>query len=147
MPISLQEISEASKHLKDNKTSADGWIPRMITAISGTLFGILLVLFNIIPQCALYPTRWRTSMAAAIFKNKGSHLSANFYRPTSTLPPLNLKDMKIYTQKCIRLRLSSHSIETGHWSRTKREERLCEKCGVSSITSYIVYYFIDEVVH
>ena len=83
MPISLQEISEASKHLNDNKTSADGWIPRMITAISGTLFGILLVLFNIILQCALYPTRWRTSMVAAIFKNKGSHLSAKFYRPVS----------------------------------------------------------------
>ena len=69
------------KLLKDNKTSADGWIPRMITAISGTLFGILLVLFNIILQCALYPTRWRTRMVAAIFKNKGSHLSAKFYRP------------------------------------------------------------------
>ena len=83
MPISLQEISAASKRLKDNKTSADGWTPRMVTTISGTLFNILFVLFNIILQCALYPTRWRTSMVAAIFKNKGSHLIAKFYRPVS----------------------------------------------------------------
>ena len=83
MPITVEEISDASKHLKDNKTSADGWIPCMITSVSGILFRILLTLFNLVLQCALYPAKWRTSIVAAIFKNKGSSLKAKFYRPIS----------------------------------------------------------------
>ena len=82
-PITINEIYNASKCLKENKTSADGWIPRMIKSVSGTLFSILLLLFNAIFQCSLYPTNWRTSIVTAIFKNKGSSLLAKFYRPVS----------------------------------------------------------------
>ena len=82
MPITIDEISKASKRLKE-KSSSDGWIPRMITSIRDTLYTILLVLFNIILQCASYPSTWRTSVVAAIFKNKGSSWIPKFYRPIS----------------------------------------------------------------
>ena len=62
-----------------------------------------------------------------------------------TLTSSKLKDMKIYTQRFIRLRLSSHSfpIGTGRWSRTKREERLCEKCGVLGDEIHYIYNCTD----
>ena len=82
MPINIDEISTASKRLKE-KSSSDGWILRMITSIGDTLYTILLVLFNMILQCASYPSTWRTSVVAAIFKNKGSSWIPKFYRPIS----------------------------------------------------------------
>ena len=58
-------------------------------------------------------------------ENQGRYKFNLYMKFNPALTPLNLKDMKIYTQKFIRLRLSSHSfpIETGRWSRTEREER------------------------
>ena len=43
----MEEIKDASKRLKENKTSADGWIPCMITLVSGILFNILLCLTEV----------------------------------------------------------------------------------------------------
>ena len=57
MPITMDKVSDASKRLKENKTSADGQIPCMITSISDTLFPILLILLNALFQCALYPKK------------------------------------------------------------------------------------------
>ena len=82
MPVTVNEISKASKRLKE-KSSSDRWIPRMITSVSGTLFSILLVLFNMVIHCAIYQSKWRTSIVAAIFKNKGSPWIPKFYRPIS----------------------------------------------------------------
>ena len=67
----------------------------------------------------------------------------NKFNPTLT--PLNFKDIKISAQKFIQLRLSSHSfpIETGRWSRTKREERLCETCGVLGDEIHYIYSCTD----
>ena len=84
MPVTVNEISKASKRLKE-KSSSDGWIPRMITSVSGTLFSILLVLITMVTQCAIYPSKWRTSIVAAIFKNKGSPWIPTFYRPISSV--------------------------------------------------------------
>ena len=89
MPIMMDEVSDASKRLKENKTSADGWIPYMITSISDTLFPILLILLNALLQCALYPKKWRTTIVSAIFKNKGSSLSQLNYRPISLVQLLS----------------------------------------------------------
>ena len=63
------------------------------------------------------------------------HLYATF---NPTLEPLNVK---IFTEKFVRLRLSSHTfpIETGRWSRTKRENRLCIKCNVLGDESHYIY--------
>ena len=46
-----------------------------------------------------------------------------------------------YSQSFTRLRLSSHSfpIETGRWVCTKREDRLCEYCGVLGDEEHYIY--------
>ena len=67
----------------------------------------------------------------------------NLYRKFNpALIPLNKQDSKIFTQKFIRLRLSSHSfpIETGRWSRKKREERLCTVCNVLGDEIHYIYH-------
>ena len=82
-PISLEDVEKASRRLKANRSTADGWVPGMITSISHSLFPILITLLNIILQMALFPEHWRTSIIAAIFKNKGSSLLPTNYRPIS----------------------------------------------------------------
>lgn len=88
-PITLAEIEAASDKLKENKSTSDGWTPRMITSISNTLFPILQLLLNIIFYCALYPTHWRTTIVSAIFKNKGKYLDPKNYRPISLVQMLS----------------------------------------------------------
>ena len=53
----------------------------------------------------------------------------------------NLQNTKIFSVKFIRLRLSSHlfPIETGRWSRMKREDRLCKTCNVLGDESHYIY--------
>ena len=52
-----------------------------------------------------------------------------------------IQNTKIFTQRFLRLRLSSHSfpIETGRWSRTYREDRLCTRCNVLGDESHYIY--------
>ena len=88
-PISSEEIQNAAKKLKENKSTSDGWTPRMITSISNILFPILQLLLNIVLYCALYPTHWRTSVVSAIFKNKGKYLNPKNYRPISLVQMLS----------------------------------------------------------
>ena len=44
---------------------------------------------NVILQNAIYPSKWRMTTVAAIFKNKGSSLLAKFYRPISLVQLLS----------------------------------------------------------
>ena len=88
-PISQTELEKASKRLKEKATTADGWSPRLVTSLSGTLFSILTILMNVILQNAIYPSKWRMTTVAAIFKNKGSSLLAKYYRPISLVQLLS----------------------------------------------------------
>ena len=81
--IAQDEITDATKKLKENRSSADGWTPSMITKILGTLIPLLVILFNTIFKFASFPTKWTTTVVSAIFKNKGSRLSEKNYRPIS----------------------------------------------------------------
>ena len=56
--ITQDEITESIKKLKENRSSADGWTPSMITKIHGTLIPLLVFLFNAIFQFASFPTKW-----------------------------------------------------------------------------------------
>jgi hypothetical protein len=80
--ITTDEIENAGKKLKEGKSTADGWTPRMITEISATLYPILMILFNIILQCSLFPDKWWFCVVVALFK-KGSRLIPKNYRPVS----------------------------------------------------------------
>ena len=112
-PITENEISEASQKLKDGKSSADGWTPKMITAVSGTLFPILFVLFNVIFQYALYPSKWCTTMISAIFKNKGSKSDATNYRPISLVDLLS-KLLDFFLLKRFRNWFIAHELQTAY---------------------------------
>ena len=78
-------------------------------------------------------------------QNENNYKYNLYMKFNPTLIPLDIKDTKIFTQKFVRLRLSSHSfpIETGRWSRKKREERLCGKCNVIGDEAHYIYHCID----
>ena len=81
-PISLDEVNESSRLLKEKSTS-DGWCPQMVSGIQSSLFPVILVLFDVILSFAFFPTKWCTTVVAAIFKNKGSTQFAKYYRPVT----------------------------------------------------------------
>ena len=57
-------------------------------------------------------------------------------------PDLKPLDVHRTHHKFSRLRLSSHSmpIETGRWSRTLREERLCTTCNTLGDERHFIYH-------
>ena len=81
--ISRDELDTASKKVKEGKSTADGWVPKMLTEVSDVLFPILLMLFNVILQRCFFPFKWWFSVVIALFKNKGSRLVSKNFRPVS----------------------------------------------------------------
>ena len=86
--VSLDEINSASKRLKEGKSTADGWVPRMITEVSDTLFPTLLLIFNIILRCSIFPKKWWHNVVVPIFK-KGLRWVPKNYRPVSLVEMLS----------------------------------------------------------
>ena len=80
-PITLNELDGGAKLLKKGKSTCDGWCPEMISTINSALYPIILVLFNTILSSAIFPSKWRTSLVAAIYKFKGLAKHAKNYRP------------------------------------------------------------------
>ena len=81
-PISLEEISDSASLLKEKSTS-DGWCPKMINTVPTSLYPVVLVLFNVMLSCALFPSKWCRTVVAALFKNKGSPSISKYYRPVT----------------------------------------------------------------
>ena len=81
-PISMKEMHDSSKLLKE-KSTCDGWCPQMVSTIPSSLYPVLLVLFNTILSCALFPTTWCINVVAALFKNKGCPSISKYYRPVT----------------------------------------------------------------
>ena len=88
-PITQSELSEATNQLKEDKSTSDGWNPKMISSIPGVLFPIFLNLFNTHFFSTFFPVRWCLSVIIAIFKNKGSQSSPQNYRPISLVTMLS----------------------------------------------------------
>ena len=86
--ITVDELKNASDHLKEGKSTSDGWAPQMVTEIKDTLFPLLLLIFNIILQNSIYPSAWWISVVIALFKNKGSRWIAKYFRPVSLVQML-----------------------------------------------------------
>ena len=70
--VSLDEIRSASTKLREGKSTADGWVPKMLTEVNDILYPILLIIFNTILQCSIFPCQWWYSVIIALFKHKGS---------------------------------------------------------------------------
>ena len=78
----------SAKRLKEGKSTADGWVPQMITEVRDVLFPVLLIIFNVILTCRIFPTKWWYSVVIPLFKNKGSRLIAKYFRPVSLVEML-----------------------------------------------------------
>ena len=87
--MSREELENACTKLKEGKSTADGWVPKMLTEVSDTLLPVLLILFNIILLQCIFPGKWLLSVVIALFKNKGSRLIAKYFRPVSLVVMLS----------------------------------------------------------
>ena len=81
-PIELTELHDSANLLKD-KSTCDGWCPQMVKTIPTSLYPVVLMLFNVILSCALFPSKWCRTVVAALFKNKGSPSISKYYRPVT----------------------------------------------------------------
>ena len=88
--ITIDEIvSTANKHLKDGKSTSDGWVKKMLTNLPICILYTIQLIFNMILKSTVYPTKWRTTAVSEIFKNKGDSSNASNYRPISLVPLLS----------------------------------------------------------
>ena len=81
--ISLEEIGEAQKRLKEDKSAGDGWVKKMVTNLPLSVLLILQLIYNTILKFHVFPTAWRTTVISEIFKNKGVMSAAKNYRGIS----------------------------------------------------------------
>ena len=68
--ISIEEIVEAEKELKDGKVSGDGWVKKMITSLPATLLLLIQLIFNTILKSRVFPSAWRTTIVGEISRTK-----------------------------------------------------------------------------
>ena len=81
--ITIDEIDKAHRAVKEDKSTADGWVKGMLTNIPVTMLYIFQIIYNSILQFHIYPSKWRTTIVNAIFKNKGTRKLAQYYRGIS----------------------------------------------------------------
>ena len=80
--ISLKEIQYSARLLKE-KSTCDGWCPKMINTIPNSLYPVILIIFNMMLSCAVFPTNWCRTIVVALFKNKGIPTIPKNYRPVT----------------------------------------------------------------
>ena len=66
--IDLEEILSAQKSLKEDKSTGDGWVKKMIVNLPATLLLVLQLIFNTILKCYVYPTEWRMTIVNGLLK-------------------------------------------------------------------------------
>ena len=81
--ITLDEIKKAHRKAKEGKSTADGWVKSMLTNVPLCVLLVFQIIYNSTLKTALYPTKWRTTIVNAIFKNKGTRKLAQYFRGIS----------------------------------------------------------------
>jgi hypothetical protein len=80
------EINKSIKQLKNNKAAgSDKIINEYIKSTAHILLPFYVRLFNILLDHGVYPEEWLTGIIIPIYKNKGSNLSPENYRPITLL--------------------------------------------------------------
>ena len=87
--FSMEEIVQATKRLKNNKSSGDGWVNKMITNLPMCILYAIQIIYNTILSSHIYPTKWRTTVVSEFFKNKGETDQATNYCGISLVPLLS----------------------------------------------------------
>ena len=84
--ISADEIMEAIKQLKYHKAAGvDRVVNEYIKSTATLLMPVYVKLFNTIFDNGVLPDEWHTGIIIPIFKNKGSRLHPENYRPITLL--------------------------------------------------------------
>ena len=84
--ITENEIMQAISQLKLNKSAGvDRIINEYIKSTSTLLIPVYVKLFNTIFDNGVFPEEWHTGIIIPIFKNKGSRLNPENYRPITLL--------------------------------------------------------------
>ena len=84
--ISADEIMEAIKQLKYHKAAGvDSIVNEYIKSTATLLMPVYVKLFNTIFDNGVLPDEWHTGIIIPIFKNKGSRLHPENYRPITLL--------------------------------------------------------------
>ena len=81
--VSIDEMKSGMKNLKEDKSSGDGWVKKMLTNLPVSLLLILQMIYNCILKFHVFPTQWRTTLVNEIFKHKGSPTEGKNYRGIS----------------------------------------------------------------
>ena len=81
--ITTDEITAAQKLLKEDKSTADGWVKKMVTNLPMTLMLVFQLIYNTILKFHIFPSTWRTTVVNEIFKHKGSPEASRNYRAIS----------------------------------------------------------------
>ena len=81
--ITIDEIKSAQKNLKEDKSSGDGWVKKMVTNLPVAVLLLLQLIYNTILKFHIFPTAWRMTVISEIFKNKGLASWAKNYRGIS----------------------------------------------------------------
>ena len=85
-PITAEEISTAIKSLKNNKSPGiDNVVNEHIKFTLNIMMHIYVKIFNIILDSGIIPENWTLGVIKPIFKNKGSPMQPENYRPITLL--------------------------------------------------------------
>ena len=81
--ITTDEIEKGIKGIAEDKVSGDGWTKRMLSTAPMLILYAIQIIFNAILSSHFFPTKWRMTTVAELFKNKGLPFDATKYRPIS----------------------------------------------------------------
>ena len=81
--ITIDEIQNGTRRLKEDKVSGDGWTKRMLLNAPILILYAVQIIFNAILSSHFFPTKWRMTTVSELFKNKGLPNDATKYRPIS----------------------------------------------------------------
>ena len=75
--------------MKEGKSTSDGCIPKMVIELGDILYPVLIIIFNVILRCSIFPCKWWYSVVVALFKFKGSRSVSKNFRPVSLVVMLS----------------------------------------------------------
>ena len=87
--ISVEEIENTQKRMKDYRASGDGLAKKMLTSLPVCVLYVIQIIYNSMLTFHMYPTKWRTTVVNEIFKNKGETKHATNYRAISLVALLS----------------------------------------------------------
>ena len=110
-PTSKSEISKVLSSLSENKASGPNSIPfRIISSNLESISSIFADIINLSFFSGVFPSKLKEAKVIPVFKNKGSPLDAENYRPISLLSNIDKIFQKLMHERLIKFLDRSNSI-------------------------------------